>query len=351
MKNGSANVDMNIILKQIVKTTAQWTSLASTVIPKDVLCVEECTDGVKLFKIGDGTTTWASLPYTSTTFQGVTYTLVTTEPDPFDPTAYYKNSGGQYVAGTSGEAWAANTWYTATGGLRGLVPTPAATDGAKFLRGDGAWAEVITTDTDARYRVVPTRNATTQALESFKLQVSVNGGTWTDVATSDGSAIYNVDLGLFTTSAAGNDEVGKIKSILLPSYVDDIVEGYYSAEDHKFYENAAKTVVITPKPGYIYVDITASAATTDHSFRWSGTTYVDITNPCDYETICSLLGLNSTNNGNFDGTGTSATTPLHGFVPPVTKSDTSKFLNNDGSWKEALEPSDNLTLQCVLSFS
>ena len=42
------------------------------------------------------------------------YTLVTTQPQSFDPTEYYKKSDNTYVAGSSGDAWAANTWYSKT---------------------------------------------------------------------------------------------------------------------------------------------------------------------------------------------------------------------------------------------
>lgn len=42
------------------------------------------------------------------------YSLLTAEPENFNPTSYYKKVGNQYVAGTSGEEWAANTWYEKT---------------------------------------------------------------------------------------------------------------------------------------------------------------------------------------------------------------------------------------------
>lgn len=41
-----------------------------------------------------------------------TYVLVTVQPDSFDPTNYFKKVGDAFVAGTVGEEWAANTWYT-----------------------------------------------------------------------------------------------------------------------------------------------------------------------------------------------------------------------------------------------
>jgi len=72
-----------------------------------------------------------------------TYTLVTTEPSPFDPTQYYKKSGETYVAGVTGDTWAANTWYTKTEGTTGTkkVKLPGAgiaidvQNGGVFLNG------------------------------------------------------------------------------------------------------------------------------------------------------------------------------------------------------------------------
>lgn len=39
------------------------------------------------------------------------YKLLTSQPTSWDPTKYFKLVSGQYVRGTAGEAWAANTWY------------------------------------------------------------------------------------------------------------------------------------------------------------------------------------------------------------------------------------------------
>lgn len=62
----------------------------------------------------------------------------------------------------------------------------------------------------------------------------------------------------------------KINSIYLPSYVDDVVEGYY--HDGFFYEDADHVTLITGEKGKIYVDLVSNV-----SFRWSGSTYVAIT--------------------------------------------------------------------------
>lgn len=52
------------------------------------------------------------------------------------------------------------------------------------------------------------------------------------------------------------DSNGKVPSSQLPSYVDDVIEGYYN--DKKFYEDASFTIEVTGEPGKIYVDISTN---------------------------------------------------------------------------------------------
>lgn len=68
---------------------------------------------------------------------------------------------------------------------------------------------------------------------------------------------------------ASLDSNGKVPSSQLPSYVDDVIEGYYY--NGKFYTDSAHTELITPETGKIYVDLD-----TNKTYRWSGTTYVEI---------------------------------------------------------------------------
>lgn len=65
------------------------------------------------------------------------------------------------------------------------------------------------------------------------------------------------------------DDTGKVPSAQLPSYVDDVIEGYLS--DGKFYEESAHTTEIAGETGKIYVDMP-----TNKTYRWSGTTFVEI---------------------------------------------------------------------------
>lgn len=65
------------------------------------------------------------------------------------------------------------------------------------------------------------------------------------------------------------DSSGKVPSSQLPSYVDDVVEGYLSGG--KFYEESAHTTQITAESDKIYVDLV-----TNKTYRWSGSAYVEI---------------------------------------------------------------------------
>ena len=68
---------------------------------------------------------------------------------------------------------------------------------------------------------------------------------------------------------ASLDENGKVPSNQLPSYVDDVVEGYYY--NGAFYSDSAHTSPITAETGKIYIDLE-----TDKSYRYGGSVYTAI---------------------------------------------------------------------------
>lgn len=70
-----------------------------------------------------------------------------------------------------------------------------------------------------------------------------------------------------TYATLGTD--GKVPSSQLPSYVDDVIEGYYS--NGKFYSDSAKTKEIAGEGGKIYTDLTSNK-----TYRWGGTAWVEI---------------------------------------------------------------------------
>ena len=65
------------------------------------------------------------------------------------------------------------------------------------------------------------------------------------------------------------DSNGKVPSFQLPSYVDDVIEGYYY--NSKFYKESSHTTEIAGESGKIYTDLG-----NNKTYRWSGTTYTEI---------------------------------------------------------------------------
>lgn len=88
------------------------------------------------------------------------------------------------------------------------------------------------------------------------------------LSATDVSAIPAAQKGA-AGGVAELDSSGKVPSTQLPSYVDDVLEGYYSGG--KFYKESAHTTVITGEAGKIYVDLA-----TNKTYRWSGTAYAEI---------------------------------------------------------------------------
>lgn len=68
------------------------------------------------------------------------------------------------------------------------------------------------------------------------------------------------------------DGSGLVPASQLPSYVDDVLEGYYKAADEKFYKEATYTTLIAGETGKIYVSLD-----TNKTYRWTGSTFVYIT--------------------------------------------------------------------------
>lgn len=85
------------------------------------------------------------------------------------------------------------------------------------------------------------------------------------------------DVGAIATTAKGSangvaelDSNGKVPSSQLPSYVDDVIEGYYY--NSKFYKESTHTTEITGETGKIYIDLSG----TNKTYRWSGSGYTEI---------------------------------------------------------------------------
>ena len=79
----------------------------------------------------------------------------------------------------------------------------------------------------------------------------------------------NYDLIDNTLYGKANLVDGKVPASELPSYVDDIIEGYYY--NGAFYSDSGHSTPITGETGKIYVDLS-----TNKQYRWSGSVYVQI---------------------------------------------------------------------------
>lgn len=83
------------------------------------------------------------------------------------------------------------------------------------------------------------------------------------------------------------DSNGKVPNSQLPSYVDDVIEGYYNTTDNKFYEESTYTTEIPGETGKIYISLD-----TNKTYRWGGSTFV---------TIASDLALGETSSTAYRG--------------------------------------------------
>lgn len=108
------------------------------------------------------------------------------------------------------------------------------------------------------------------AASSSEVTINVGSDILYDVPTYDKLSHY-VPISVIGSAGgvASLDSTGKVPSSQLPSYVDDVIEGYYY--NGNFYTDSAHTQLITPETGKIYVDLD-----TNKTYRWGGTTYVEI---------------------------------------------------------------------------
>ena len=93
--------------------------------------------------------------------------------------------------------------------------------------------------------------------------------TKSNVTTALGYTPLDQSLKGSAKGLAELDSNGKVPSSQLPSFVDDVVEGYLSGG--KFYKESAHTTEISGETGKIYIDLS-----TEKTYRWSGSAFVVI---------------------------------------------------------------------------
>lgn len=80
--------------------------------------------------------------------------------------------------------------------------------------------------------------------------------------------------GMAHVQSLNKSEIKKIDAKYLPSYVDDVIEGYFNSEDNLFYEEAGFTTLIAGESGKIYLDVASNK-----SYRFGGTVFGAINPP------------------------------------------------------------------------
>ena len=151
--------------------------------------------------------------------------------------------------------------------------TKTETDGkyatkATTLSGYGITDAYTKTESDKKYQPVGNYSSAghTHTFASLTSKpTTISGYGITDAYTKTESDGKYQPKGSYATL----DSSGHVPSSQLPSYVDDVIEGYYS--NGNFYSDSAKTKKITGEGGKIYTDLT-----TNKTYRWGGTAWVEI---------------------------------------------------------------------------
>lgn len=161
----------------------------------------------------------------------------------------------------------------------GYYPIELDKDGVAWVK--VPWRDFNTTYTlsgsDATVTLTPSTNGVPGTPKSITVN-NVGHASAADSATkatndSDGNKISTTYLKAGLKGKANGlaelDADGKVPSAQLPSYVDDVIEGYLY--NGKFYKESAHTTAISGEGGKIYVDLSTGV-----TYRWSGTTFVEI---------------------------------------------------------------------------
>lgn len=114
------------------------------------------------------------------------------------------------------------------------------------------------------------------AAQQAQARTNIGVSAATDVYTkTETDTLLN---GKISTTAKGTsngvaelDANGKVPSSQLPSFVDDVVEGYYKTDSDRFYEESTFTTLMPPVAGKAWIDIP-----TNKSYRWTGSVYVRV---------------------------------------------------------------------------
>lgn len=207
--------------------------------------------------------------------------------------------------------------------VNGVALTPDSDKAVDIIETDPtvpAWAKASTkpTYTAAEVGAVPTTRKVNNKELSSNITLSAsdvsavpitrkvnNKALSTDITltASDVSAVATSAVGAASGVAPLNSS-SKIDSTYLPSYVDDVIEGYYY--NSKFYTTSAHTTEIPGESGKIFVDLT-----TNKTYRYSGTTFTEISQGSVVTVTRNLTSGTKVGTITVDGTGTDLYAPTN----------------------------------------
>lgn len=225
------------------KTAAEWAENASFVALKGEVLLEVDT---RKIKVGDGATSYDKLAYVNLTPEEV-QSLITA--------ASHSHSNKAILDATTAsftEALKTKLDGIAAGANKTIVDSAMSSSSTNPVQN-----KVVQAALDGK--VPTTRKVNGKPLSS---DITLSAGDVSAIAASAKGAANGV-------ASLGAD--GKVPSTQLPSYVDDVLEGYVSDDLKKFYKDSAKSSEYTGETGKIYVDMN-----NNKTYRWSGSTYVVI---------------------------------------------------------------------------
>lgn len=250
------NFTLNSRLQHCVKTATEWASCVVVPLAGE-LCIESDT---RKMKVGNGTDRYATLKYVNVT--------------PEDVNNIIARSSHTH----SNKSILDNTTASFTTVLKSKLDNIAS--GAE-VNVQSDWS-VSDSSNDAFIKNKPGAAGTGLGFVKTGGDVTISDGVITVNDNSHAHTIENV-TGLqaalnakIATSAKGTangvaelDSTGKVPANQLPSFVDDVIEGYLNAG--KLYKEEAHTSQINGETGKIYIDLH-----TNKTYRWSGSAFVVI---------------------------------------------------------------------------